>query len=160
MKLQLFLALLLLAGASRSWGQSLPEKPSQTCDLATCRGCTPFQPPPGKSEDNPCGINNVYFPVPVLVIRNDTSDSQELRSAQWACFACCEFGCGFNDPGSGCGNNKYEYVESAKNQFGCSKCGSGKVKNPSGGAVKTFFENSSTKTVYQVMNMEFTCTCA
>lgn len=79
-----------------------PSERPKGCDGSSCTGCTPFQPPEGSSKDYPCGINDVYFPVPIYGIRNDTSVGREVESRQWACFACCTLGCGFDDPQNTC----------------------------------------------------------
>lgn len=100
-----------------------------------------------------CGVDDVYFPVPILVNRMDTTAGEPLVSQQWACFACCALGCGFDNSGSTCATRNYVYV--ANGTYGCTKCGGGDVKNPGAGTVKTSFQDFSTKDVYSVITQPY-----
>lgn len=148
MKVAILCIVAFLAVGSRA--QSYPDRPG-ICNLNTCEGCTPFQPKPGKSDDFRCGVDDIYFPVPVSIVRNDTSSNQELVPRQWLCVACCSMGCGFNNAGAKCNVDFYSYKSGT--EYGCSKCGGGTVKNPNGGSTKSFFEDLSTGSVYSVENM-------
>eukprot|EP00889_Picochlorum_renovo_P005225 jgi/Picre1/32255/NNA_007601.t1 len=147
------LALLLLFGVSAVCSQELPTERPKDCDGSTCKGCTPFVPKPGKAIDNLCGIVDVYFPVPIYVVRNDTSPGQELISQQWACFACCTLGCGFDEPQNTCAYDNYNWEEGQT--YGCTKCRGGDVLVPNGGNVKTSFADLSTSSVYSVINQPY-----
>ncbi len=142
----------VMALASGTLAQELPTERPAGCDGSSCVGCTPFVPKPGKATDYPCGQVDVYFPVPIYVIRNDTSAKRELISRQWACFACCTLGCGFDDPQNTCAYTEYQYEENGK--YGCTKC-KGKDAYVEGGSVKLSFEDLSTSSVYSVINQPY-----
>lgn len=144
-----FVLLTLAIGAV---AQELPTERPAGCDGSSCVGCTPFVPKPGKAIDYPCGQVDVYFPVPIYAIRNDTSPGKEIIPRQWACFACCTLGCGFDDPQNTCAYTKYEYEENGK--YGCTKC-KGKDTSVQGGTVKLNFEDLSTSAVYSVINQPY-----
>lgn len=142
--------LAILAVASHA--QDYPAVPGN-CNANICAGCVPYLPKSSKPDDMPCGINDIYFPVPVSIVRNDTSAAQELTPKQWLCVPCCISGCGFSDPGSQCNVDIYTYPASGKTDYGCTKCGGSTTRNAGGGSVKTYFEDQSTSSVYQVQNM-------
>ena len=150
MRNSILLILAILAVASHA--QDYPETPGN-CNQDTCEGCVPYQPKPGKADDFRCGVNDVYFAVPVSIVRNDTSADQELTPQQWLCVPCCIAGCGFPDAGSQCNVDYYTFPKDGKTEFGCTKCGGDRSKNPAGGSAKTYFEDSSTNSVYKVENM-------
>jgi len=150
--LALPITVLMLALAGAGQAQQLPTTKPPGCDGSTCVGCTPFQPPEGSAKKYPCGINDIYFPVPIYVIRNDTSVDRELESRQWVCFACCSLGCGFDDPQNTCEYTKYDWKEGAK--YGCSKCG-GKDVATKGGEVKTSFADLTTNGIYSTLVTEY-----
>lgn len=133
--------------------EDLPTERPAGCNTNTCDGCTPFQPP----RDTPgivCGEDDFYFPVPVLVVRNDTSAQQALVGQQWACVACCTAGCGYDNAGSGCTYRVYKYA--AGEEYGCTKCsaGFGKVNTLNG--VKTGLEDLSTGFIYSTITTPYT----
>jgi len=145
-------AFVVLALATVVLAQELPTERPAGCDGSKCVGCTPFVPKPGKASDYPCGQVDVYFPVPIYAIRNDTSADKEITSRQWACFACCTLGCGFDDPQNTCAYTKYQYEENGK--YGCTSC-KGKDTYVEGGTVKLNFEDLSTSSVYSVINQPY-----
>lgn len=153
MRSSIVLILAVLAVASHA--QDYPEKPGN-CNQDTCEGCVPYLPKQGKATDMRCGVQDVYFPVPVSIVRNDTSVAQELTPQQWLCVPCCLAGCGFANANSVCKVDYYSFPTNDKFEFGCTKCVGSTSKNPGGGTVKTYFEDASTNSVYKVENMPWT----
>jgi len=153
MRSSILLILAILAVASHA--QDFPENPGD-CNPNTCEGCVTYLPKPGNETDFRCGVEDVYFAVPVSIVRNNTSAAQELTPRQWLCVPCCISGCGFNNGSSVCKNDDYGYPTNGNVEFGCTKCAGSTTKNPTGGTVKSFFEDLSTSSVYKVENMPWT----
>lgn len=147
------LLIVLLAGGLGVLGQELPTEPPTECDGSFCEGCTPYKPKADNKNDFPCGFNDIYAPVPVFVLRNDTSPGRELVSTEWICYPCCSLGCGFNQPSNTCAYRAYDWKENEK--FGCTSCKGKDVLVPNGGTVKTSFADRSTEAVYQVINQPY-----
>lgn len=162
MKPMMALRLLALASALTSiitpaLAQDLPSERPSNCNRDTCENCTPFMPKTSKAEEFPCDADDFYFPVPVRIVKNDTSINQEEEAVQWVCYACCSVKCGYNDLGSDCRYRAYEYNANnpESNVYGCSECAKEDEIQQEGGSVKLSFENMSTKLVYSVMNQPF-----
>jgi hypothetical protein len=138
--------------------QDYPTKRPAACDVNSCAGCEPFQPPRDPRDAGgragaltfPCGDDDFYFPVPVLALRNDTSAKQEVTGGQWLCVACCAQGCGYSDAGTACAWRAYGWEE--KGGYGCSKCRGGAGGRFDAGGVKSSLEDASTGLVYGVVN--------
>ena len=128
------------------------------CNPDTCEGCGPFQPKGTNPLSLVCGDDDVYFPIPVSIVQNDTSVGQELTTTAWVCVACCTAGCGFSPPGAQCNIRQYNYKPDANNKYGCTNCSGPKVESPDGGSIKTYFKYQSTDAVYKVENMPYTST--
>jgi hypothetical protein len=152
------LSCVLIALVSRSGAQT-PGAPYPTnrtaCDYNTCTGCAPFEPPPGAPQDLLCGVDDVYFPVPTLILQNDTSPTKELYPVRWLCVACCTVNCGFNNLGSHCRWRNYKYNASATNTYGCVHCSTKGALKQFGGTVTTQFAMQSTKAVYKTINLGY-----
>lgn len=149
----------LLATCHASLAQEFPSERPYNCNKEACSNCTPFLPPRGKPNEFPCGADDFYFPVPVVVVRNDTSVNQEINAVQWVCYACCAVGCGYDDLGSACAYRAYSFSFTKENTYGCTKCAKGDVRVDNGGDNKLSFEDLSTKLVYSVINQPFSSKC-
>ena len=153
------LSCVLTALVARSMAAPMPGPPypatNSTCDYKNCTGCDPFEPPQGTPQELLCGYNDIYFPVPTLIVLNDTSPTKELYPARWLCIACCKANCGFNDLGSVCRHRNYRYNASAINTYGCVHCHTKNTLKQYGGTVTTQYMLESTKTVYKTVNLGF-----
>jgi hypothetical protein len=152
----LVLAITLACTASAQLFEDLPSTRPSNCNSNTYEGCTPFSPPrfPLTNGPPPCGEDDVYFPTPLVVVRNDTSSTGKLSGVQWACVACATVRCGFDDSGAACAHRNYDV--GPRENYGCTKCSLGYVKLAATTGVKTNYEDFSTGYTYSVVTTPFT----